>query len=1261
MKETAHKRTPSIKCCRNGFSGLLVLLGLAAMGVQPAMAQWIWTGDQSSDWFDDRNWQGGVPSQAINSDTIIDGESAHVVIEGASAFSSSSAQLAIGKSESGALLIVRDGGVLSSGSGGIMFAPLRPQVVIGDTIGSAGEVVVTGEGSKWTVNAPFDFSGTSAPVIGNQGSGTLTISNGGSVTFLGGAAQTGVLHVARLAGSEGAINIGAGEGEGPSSAGYLSVANGIRFGAGTGRVVFNHTNNDYDFGVSMVGDGLLDLFAGGTTFSKDSVDFTGAIHVYDGATLSGQGSRTIGDASSTLTVLDGGTLSVSRGGANTLTVGNLNLSNGSILNFELGEPDGDAGESGDLLVVQGDIVLDGQLVVADLGESFGDGIYVLIRYHGAITDNGLDVTSLPGGVNGQVEIAAGEVRLIVGALTLEESYWAPHSVFGGDGVWDNTASNWTDEEGADRVTWGEAVAVFTGDAGQVTVDGEVRFTRLRFEEDGYILLAAPNGVLTPNEEVLNPDQAPIIEVAGSSNSATVAVRIDAGTRGLRKDGNGSLVFAVDQDYVGLTDIRGGRLELGDGGSAGTVGGEVNIVSGTLAFNRSDDVVFNSMIRGNGRVEQIGSGTVTLTADNTYSGRTVIRDGVLQLGQGEGGGSSGWLGSSVVQVDSEGVLAINRSNNNVLGAELVGDGSVVHLGSGTTIFTADSVGFVGRTHIEQGTVVVSGVLGGDVDIKSSLLLTGGINGSVEVYGGGRISGTGSVGGDVHVHEAGVLSIRSIDDSVASGAPALNVAGDLHFDEGAGFEIGANRFGDADWVHVSGQAELNGTALIVEAGNPDAALWQPFNEYVILIADGGLVGTFGTTVQNNFAFLDPRLAYEGGAVTLHLDRSDVRFGDLPGLTPNQRATGSMIQSIEGLVGQDVEHPVVQALLPASTAQASSALSQLSGEIHASTRSVLLQDSMLVHDAIMAHAGSAANPGSRVWTRGLYHDADFEGDTTAHFSRSTAGLLIGADYLLGENAFTAGWAVGYHRGKLDGQSAHARGETNAFHAAAYTGLRWAAEDLPWTLPAAHSVGLRGGVSHSWHEIEMRRTVDLVGEALGADYDATSMQVAVEADLRFRFEDNEVAPFIGASWLRLSSDGFVEEASDTQPVVLGETAALQSRSSSDNLAFATVGVRGSMALGQEAFAPYGDRVRLHGMLGWRHVFSGDRPDMQLRLRDSAPGAGIMTIEGSPLATDALIADLGLRLRLGENGSVGLAWVGQMASEVTDHAVQARFEWRLD
>ena len=94
-----------------------------------------------------------------------------------------------------------------------------------------------------------------------------------------------------------------------------------------------------------------------------------------------------------------------------------------------------------------------------------------------------------------------------------------------------------------------------------------------------------------------------------------------------KTGAGIFTTAGDNTYTGGTTIEAGTLELGAGGTSGSILGDV-VNDGTLAFNRSDVVTFAGLISGTGGVLHNGLGTTYLTAANTYTGASVSDAGLL---------------------------------------------------------------------------------------------------------------------------------------------------------------------------------------------------------------------------------------------------------------------------------------------------------------------------------------------------------------------------------------------------------------------------------------------------------------------------------------------------------------------------------------------------------------------------------------------------------------------------------------------------------
>jgi len=81
-------------------------------------------------------------------------------------------------------------------------------------------------------------------------------------------------------------------------------------------------------------------------------------------------------------------------------------------------------------------------------------------------------------------------------------------------------------------------------------------------------------------------------------------------------------------------------------------------------------------------------------------------------------------------------------------------------------------------------------------------------------------------------------------------------------------------------------------------------------------------------------------------------------------------------------------------------------------------------------------------------------------------------------------------------------------------------------------------------------------------------------------------------------------------------------------------------------------------GSLAWKHAFNSVTPDAVLAFQ-VAPAAPY-AISGVPIARDALLAEAGLDLAISRNTTLGLSYVGQIASNVSDHAAKGKFSWRF-
>lgn len=210
-------------------------------------------------------------------------------------------------------------GVLGAGelnitTGGIVKAR-DTQIALNDK--SKGDVRVDGQNSLLETFNMY---------VGTSGTGTLTLTNSGTLNVEGGEVYLGVFEPA-----VGTLNIGAAHGEAAADAGFITNATKVEFGSGEGVFVFNHTNNsDAGYQVDMLitgddKDGKVIHDAGHTVFNVGNT--------YSGKTLVNDGLLTIashtadgvtGMGSSEVTIASPGTLDIL---ASTNSAGDYTLTN----------------------------------------------------------------------------------------------------------------------------------------------------------------------------------------------------------------------------------------------------------------------------------------------------------------------------------------------------------------------------------------------------------------------------------------------------------------------------------------------------------------------------------------------------------------------------------------------------------------------------------------------------------------------------------------------------------------------------------------------------------------------------------------------------------------------------------------------------------------------------------------------------------------------------------------------------------------------
>lgn len=678
------------------------------------------------------------------------------------------------------------------------------------------------------------------------------------------------------------------------------------------------------------------------------------------------------------------------------------------------------------------------------------------------------------------------------------------------------------------------------------------------------------------------------------------------------------------------------------------------------------------ISGSGAFTVAGGGVANLSGSNTYTGATVVERG-------------GWLGlagpgsiarSSGAQVD--GALDLSRAFQATDLASLSGSGTVM-LGGNLLTLTNASGDFAGQLvdgglggGAGGGLVVSSGRqrLSGDntytgatgVAARGELDLTGSLAGNVLNLG--VLDNQGRIGGLV-VNEGMLADAGDIGGGLASsgvvagqgrvGADLLVTAGRIAPD-GQGF-VGAGDYRQAAgatlWLQplagqpasaagiaVSGSATLDDGALLAAAPSAPGRFYQVGARYTVLSAGKGVQGQYalagGGAVS---AVLGVAAAYDAGHV--FLDVLQQRSLTAIDGTANQRAVLGGVQTLAAA------SPVFTAVVNQATdAAVRGAADALSGDIHASLRGTLLDDSRFIRDAAderlvqvsgddLAAGPATGTPGRHgftAWGQVLGAWGHRAGDgNAAGAARSLGGAMVGGDLPLGE-ASRIGVMAGYTRTSMRVPARAGTDRSDDTHLGFYAGQQRG----DWRL--------RGGLAVSWHRFDAARTVAFSGfsERLFAHGRATTSQAFAEVGRRVSWRGVALEPFARAAYVRLASPAFAER---------GGSSALAVRGQDDVVAYGTLGARAGTR-----FAFRHSVLDAHVQLGWRHGFGRMRPDAAMAFG----GSSSFVVDGVPMARDAMVLDADLALPLSRTTTLTFAYDGLLGHRSVDGAVRGGLVWRF-
>jgi autotransporter-associated beta strand protein len=760
---------------------------------------------------------------------------------------------------------------------------------------------------------------------------------------------------------------------------------------------------------------------------------------------------------------------------------------------------------------------------------------------------------------------------------------------------------------------------------------------------------------------------------GSNNLSTTVsgVIADGGTAGgvggsLDKVGTGTLTLTGVNTYTGGTTVNGGTLQLGNGGTTGSIVGAVTVNAGaTLAVNRSDNLTLTNAVSGAGGFAQNGTGTTTFNQAFAYTGGTTVNAGVLQMaGAGTLGASSGATrvntGATLdldgtAQTQNGGVTLAGGTIRNgtlnssgtftslggAMGAVLGGTGSFVQT-SGTTNLTATNT-YTGATTVNGGTLAVNG------SIASSSATT--------VNAGGTLSGTGALG-NVTVNGGTLAPGNSIG--------TVTVNGNLVFTAASTYLIEIDP-ASSDRTNVTGTATLGGAQVSAIYANGSYVA----RSYTILNAQGGVTGTFASLVNTNLpASFTPTLRYDANNAYLDLALNFAPTGFTPINQTN--VANALINSFNAAGGI----PLVFGALRAQN------LTQISGEHATGTQQTtfdamdrfvnVLTDpfvgtraggaprmgaaSYADNDQSLAYAAKRKRTGAErdayaafkappkavpferrwsVWGAGYGGTQQTDGDAgtgSQKFTNHVYGGAAGFDYRLTPETLV-GFALGGAGTSFGLANGLGGGRSEVFQAGLY---------------GRHTSGpayISGALAWGWQDITTNRTV--FANSYRANFDANAITGRLEGGWRFAYGASGITPYAAGQVTSFFLPGYAET------LVAGVNTFALAYADKDVTASRTeLGLRGDTS-----FTAADAIVTLRGRAAWAHNFNTDRSISAIF--QTLPVSGFTVFGASPAQNSALVS-AGAEAKWLKGFSVAATFEGEFSSRTDSYAGKAvvRYQW---
>ncbi|EDT3608431.1 fibronectin-binding autotransporter adhesin ShdA [Salmonella enterica subsp. enterica serovar Mbandaka] len=608
---------------------------------------------------------------------------------------------------------------------------------------------------------------------------------------------------------------------------------------GDGTLILSNTGNDY-------GDTVID---GGILAAKDAASIgTGDVTIAESATLAlsqgtldnnvtGEG-QIVKSGSDELivtgdnnysggTTITGGTLTADH--ADSLGTGAI--ANSGVLQVGEGELENTLSGAGSLvktgtgeLTLSGDnsysgtTTITGGTLTADHADSLGTGT---IANSGVLQVGEGELENTLSGTGSLVKTGTGELTLsgdntYSGGTTITGgTLTADHADSLGSGDIDNNGVLQVGEGELKNTLSGSGSLVKTG-TGELTLSGDNTYSGGTTIDDGVLI--ADNADSLGTGTIANNG---VLQVGEGELKNTLS-----GTGSLVKIGTGELTLNGDNDYSGGTTIDDGVLIADNADSLGT-GAVAN--NGVLQVGEGE---LKNTLSGTGSLVKIGTGELTLSGDNTYSGGTTIDDGVL-IAANVNALSGG-------DVDNSGTLMLDANGAFELANVTTHSGATTALAAGSTLDAGQLTQEDGSTlSIDLGAATDEAMITAD-----SVTLGGTLN----------VTGIGSVT-DSWTPEAYTYTLIDSDSAITSDFDDLTVAG-------------MNRE-DVDFLTIDGKVDETDntnydlTASLSWYADRDNATTDAHGTFTLSDPDGSF--NVAATLTDVDDTLDPGSRWDGKSLT------------------------------------------------------------------------------------------------------------------------------------------------------------------------------------------------------------------------------------------------------------------------------------------------------------------------------------------------------------------------------------------------------------